>query len=42
MKKNTKRIDGKLLSISKFGQRRLVVKNWPGDWSQSGKSKTFE
>ena len=32
-------IDGILLASSKFGQHQLVIKNWPGDASQSETGK---
>ena len=35
-------IDGMLLTYSKYGERQLVMKNQPGDWSQSEKAKCFE
>ena len=37
------RNDGILLAqSSKYGKRQLVMKNLPGDWSQSETAKCFE
>ena len=35
-------IDDMLLTYSKYGKHQLVMKNQPGDWSQSEKVKCFE
>lgn len=35
------RIDGLLLTSSKFGQRKLVIKNKRGDLSQLGTANNF-
>ena len=35
-------IDVMLLTYSKYSKRQLVMKNQPGDWSQSEKVKCFE
>ena len=34
--------DGMLFVASKYGKRQLVMKNKPGDWSQSESAKYFE
>ena len=36
------RIDGMLFVASKYGKRQSVMKNKPGDWSQSESAKYFE